>query len=330
MRLKSFSARSIADAMAQIRAELGEDAIIVATHGDDAGGVLVTAAVEETEPAFDERPGGPAAPSDREPADVVDVIYRAFRDHGVPSVVGEPLLEWAGGLETANPVAALTAALRRSFRFAPVGETRLTQPLMLVGPPGSGKTQTTAKLAARGLMAGRRVAVLTTDTLHTGGAEQLSAFTEVLHLDLTTVGSPQALADGLTAVRTCDWVLVDSAGRNHLDVEEMTDLMSLLNDSGVEPLLILPAGLDTVEAGDIASAFKALGAWRMILTRVDMTRRLGSILAAAAAADLAFAEISPTPRIKNGLTPIDARSLARLLLRHWQDDARRQQTGTSQ
>ncbi len=46
MRLKSFSAASMAEAMKQVRQELGDDAIIVSTQGGDAAdSVRVTAAV---------------------------------------------------------------------------------------------------------------------------------------------------------------------------------------------------------------------------------------------------------------------------------------------
>ena len=57
MRLKSFSADSMAEAMKQVRQTLGDNAIIVSTQGGDAAGsVRVTAAVET-----EERPCRPSA-----------------------------------------------------------------------------------------------------------------------------------------------------------------------------------------------------------------------------------------------------------------------------
>ena len=47
MRLRSFTAATMADAMRRVRMELGEDAIIVSSHDFDGGkGVSVTAAIE--------------------------------------------------------------------------------------------------------------------------------------------------------------------------------------------------------------------------------------------------------------------------------------------
>jgi flagellar biosynthesis protein FlhF len=360
MRLRSYTAESVAAAMAQIREELGDDAIIVATSEDGENGVSVTAAIDEDpEPEDGDAglfvPAGPAAARPRPAAapaparapapqmpqmpqmpqaapggwavDPVDVVYRGFREHGLPAVVAEPLLEAVGGFETSDPRKALAAALREMFRFAPFGEQAWRRPVMPVGPPGAGKTQTVAKLAARGLVAGRRVAVLTTDTDRTGGIGHLSAFTEGLRLDLQVAGDAAALADGLAAVRGSDMILVDSAGRNHLDADDMESLAALLAGGAVEPFLVMPAGLDPVEAGEMARVFRELGTARMVVTRMDAARRLGSILAAAYAGGLGFAEFSGTPRIMNGLAPVDPVSLAQLLLPRQRQAGRRQRTG---
>ena len=52
----------------------------------------------------------------------------------------------------------------------------------------------------------------------------------------------------------------------------------------------------------------------MVATRVDLARRLGGLLSAAHAGRLAFAEVSITPQIAEGLTAINPIALARLLL----------------
>jgi len=314
VRLKSFIAPSMADAMAMVREALGDDAVIVGTREED-DGVRITAAIDEAvaraasvssalrDPVPDEGTG-----------DVVDTAYETFRRHGLPATLGETLLERVGAMETREPAIAIAGALRQTLGFAPLGDEAFERPIMLVGPPGAGKTQTTAKLAARGLVAGRGVSVLTTDTERTGGVAPLEAFMNALRLDLLSVETPDLLRHGLEAAAGSDHVLVDSAGRNHLDEEDLGDLGDFLIGGPVEPVLVLPAGVDPVEASDIASAFADFGVRRMIATRLDMTRRLGSILAAAWSADLAIAEFGRTPRLKGGLTPADPRALARLLL----------------
>jgi flagellar biosynthesis protein FlhF len=63
-----------------------------------------------------------------------------------------------------------------------------------------------------------------------------------------------------------------------------------------------------------AQEFATLGITRMLVTRLDMVRRLGSMLAAADAASLAFCDCSMTPAVADGLNPIDPMGLAKMLM----------------
>ncbi len=73
---------------------------------------------------------------------------------------------------------------------------------------------------------------------------------------------------------------------------------------------------DPMEAADIAVRFNVLGPQRLLATRLDLSRRLGGALAAAEVAALSFCEVSISPHVADGLTPINPVSLARLLLPH--------------
>lgn len=337
MRLRTFTAPTFGLAMAQVRAALGEDAVILDTR-ESAHAVTVIAAVEPGEPG---REGFAAPPPPVAPADPLDAIYAALREHGAPALFGEAVLEAAGRFETGDPLVALTAALRDLLRFAPLGDGGSDGvgdrgvgggPLLLVGPPGAGKTQTVAKLAARAMMAGRRVALITTDTDRAGGALPLAAFARALKLEVLAADGPAALRKALAAkeVRAADRVLIDSAGANHLAGDDLDRLAALAEAAAAEPVLVLPAGMEAVEAADAAAAYAAHGARRMLATRLDLTRRLGSLLGVPYATGLAFAEASATPNIKDGLRPLDAAALARLLLPDSRTAAprRSQQTGT--
>ena len=77
---------------------------------------------------------------------------------------------------------------------------------------------------------------------------------------------------------------------------------------------MLTAGRDVIEAIEIAKAYEGVNPSRILVTGLDMVRRLGSVLAAVEASGLAFSDISPSPNIVNGLRPVNAVSLARLLL----------------
>src|SRR5579864_341174 len=181
MRLRTFTAASMSEAMALVRARLGGDAIIVSTEEGDDGLMRVTAAVEPAE----------LAPP-RDGPDVIDALSEALTEHGVAPTLVEKILGAALPFETEDPLLALSGAFTSVFRFAPIeGKER---PLLMVGPPGAGKTVSIAKLAARAVMAGKPVRLVTADIVRAGGIEQLEAFARVLKLPLHRAESAARLA----------------------------------------------------------------------------------------------------------------------------------------
>ena len=305
MQLKTFTAPTISEAIAHAREELGEDALVVASDASDTGGIRVTAAIEREN-------GGAAHVHD--PADVADAVFHALAFHGAPPTLAERLVKAAAGMEAGDALLAFAGAVDSGFRFHPLAGQNGGQAMMLVGPPGVGKTVTTAKLAARASLKGLSVGVITTDTRRAGGVEQLEAFTRILEIDLVTADTAGDLADAIRRVRDSDCVYIDSAGTNPFNQTEMAYLSERIEASQAEPILVLAAGGDSREAAEIAEAFAAVGTRRLIATRVDVARRLGGLLAAADAGQLTFSEVSITPHVADGLIPINPLSLARLLM----------------
>ena len=310
MRLKTYTAPTTAEAMRMVRDEMGEDAIIVSvTKSDDRNGVRVTAAVER-EPEGEVIAFSGPADDGRGPG---RTIRRILADHGVPEPLTEHLAQTAGKLTTRDPVMAFAGALDECFFFAPLSDRKNGKPIMLVGPPGGGKTITTAKLAARSILAGNPTRVLTIDTKRAGGIEQLAAFTRILGIDLQAAEFSSDLAD-LVAQGGGSVTYIDSMGTNPFSDAEMEALEAFIGAADAEPVLVLPAGGDVAESADIAASFAAAGAQRLLITRLDMARRLGGILAAADAARLKFCDVSINPNVADGLSPINPVSLARLIM----------------
>ena len=108
-------------------------------------------------------------------------------------------------------------------------------------------------------------------------------------------------------------MLIDTSGINPFQGREVAALAELLRASRAEPVLVLPAGLDGEDSVEIAANFAAIGARRLMVSKLDTTRRLGSILAAADIG-LAFAGASVGREIGPGTTPLSAAGLARVLL----------------
>ncbi len=317
MRLKTYSAPTLAMAMELVRQEMGEDAIIVSTQaGIDGIGARVTAALED--PVTDEAALEAWDNDDRDPYDTTDDLRQALAFHGVPPATADRLIEAAHGFLGEGSLMALAGALDTVFGFQPLAEKDIARPLMLIGPPGAGKTIATAKLATRARRAGRTPMVITTDTRRAGGVEQLEAFTRILGIDLATAASPADLAE-LVAAAPGDGVVIDTAGTNPFGDIEIEDLRELVRAAGAAPVMVLAAGGDAMEAADMASSFAAIGARRLLATRLDIARRLGSLLSAAEIPGVSFTEVSINPHVADGLTAINPVSLARLLLPYQTD-----------
>lgn len=312
MRLKSYTAPSMAEAMHLVREELGADAIIVSTQRAAGGkGVRITAALEAND--VDEAISEMLAEAHGTPS--ADVVREALNEHGVPSRLVERLINavHANGLE--DPVEACTSALEAGFTFAPLPDHGAPRPFMLVGPPGQGKSMVVAKLTARSALKNHRVGVISADNVRAGAIEQLAAFTRILQIDLLPARGPESLR---RTVEGCaglyDVIFIDSPGLNPFKLTDMEYLTALVEAADVEPILVLAAGSDPVEAAEIGEAFGGAGATRLLATRLDTTRRLGSIMAAADAAPLMFCDVSATPHVANGVTAINAATMARMLM----------------
>lgn len=320
MRLRSFHGDNLNDAMRQVREALGPDAIIVATRDDDQGGIRVTAAVDDVlstlnkeaaakKPAATAKPAGPIDYSH----DVVETVADHLSRHAVPAALAESLLATVTHFADHDALIALGAAMDKLFRFAPLFE-KLTRPICLVGPPGAGKTIAIAKIATSRVMNGKTVGVITTDLQRAGAVEHLSAYTRLLRLNLLEIEDTPALKDAIQENAKNELILIDSSGRNPFNRNEMQDLKKILSSADVEPVLVMPAGIDVQEGTDITRAFMELGATRMIVTKVDMVKRLGSVMGFAHDTPIHLCEMSTSARATDPLQPLNPVTFARLLL----------------
>lgn len=300
MRLRTFTGRSTTEAMAAVRASLGPDAVIVSAQDDGNGNTRLTAALDDRDS------GAPDVPA------VDTVIGNALDFHMPTPAMRASLIEGALASDLENPSEALAAGLNRALRFAPLGAQ--DRVIVLVGTPGSGKTVTAAKLATRAVLTGKRVRLITTDLARAGGAAQLEAFAKVLDIPFATADGPAALGSLVTLADPKERLIIDTASVNPFAAGDRREVAAMIGASSAEPVLVFAAGLDAAEGAERTQVFADLGCTRAIVTQLDATRRLGSMLTAAAAAKLAFAEIGIAPDIADGLLPCSAALLARLLL----------------
>lgn len=345
MRLRTFQAEDILSAMQLVRAEMGEDAIIVSTQKNGSGkGVTVTAAIdgedyapppaptprtnghnhilERPAPVASTRLNAGRAPVALIPDYLIRDIELILHHHGITGSLSENLLASIRLLpkpdddSTASIEAILSAAISSLCDFAPIRFIDEGTKLILIGPPGAGKTLTTAKLASRAVTAGKRVTIVTTDTKRAGGMEQLAAFAAILDIDLKIATNRQELKLILSDCGSDERVFIDTAGANPYEFHELKELAEFAGLMEIKPVLVYPAGSDPSEASEIARAFSFLGVEQMVVTRTDAARRYGSVLTAAHGAGIAISHITGSEKVLGTFQEASPQNLASLLMRH--------------
>lgn len=360
MRLRTFIAANMAEAIDEVRREMGSDAIIVSNFVNDSGQTEVTAAVEtslaarnapaphDSEPALSTVPDLEAALEKRlrdklrrAPGLVVetnvplahsgiqfdrDQLAKALDRQFIPRDLRDALVDAAIAFDDDDAVMALSHALDLRLNFEPL-PLAPRAPVMLVGMPGSGKTVTLAKLAANAIMDGKTPDLITTDTQRAGAAAQGQAYSQLLDQTLHMADSIDTLsllleenaASGnhlpdLTQ-RPC---FIDTASVNPFDRVEWAALKRIVDGARIvadtEPVLVMSATGDAALMSEVATHFAGLGVRRLIATQVDISRRLGTVLTAADTSRLSLAQISVTPYLARGLSPMHPHVCARLIL----------------
>jgi len=156
---------------------------------------------------------------------------------------------------------------------------------MVVGLQGSGKTTTSAKLALHLKHAGQRPLLVAADNRRPAAIEQLVTLGKQqdipVYSENVSVGSKDVCAHALNKAKelAASWVIVDTAGRMHIDEPMMAELAQLREKlKPVEVLLVVDAmtGQDAVR---MAEEFNSrLGLTGLILTKMDGDARGGAAL----------------------------------------------------
>jgi flagellar biosynthesis protein FlhF len=324
MRMKMFAAETFEAAKAMIFAEMGADAVILSEREID-GGVEVRAAVDRmggggvglvsNEPLFlRESRGGTHGRGSENP------LYSRVRDalmwHGAPKRFGDRVAaEGAGRVQNlSNPEEAIAEGLARIVTCDPL-PARFDHDILLVGPPGHGRTATAAKLTRRAAVARAEVLPVAADLDGTAGGDQLAAYLELERGQIRTCHSPDQLFDVLRKLkqenRRC---VIDLPAINPFDEGDMASLQDLISVIKAEPVLVMSAEGHPDDQIEAAKGFARAGVKRAILTKLDVVRRRGGAISALSSAGIAFSHLAVTPFIGGGLVPAAPTRLAALLM----------------
>ena len=157
--------------------------------------------------------------------------------------------------------------------------------VMLVGLQGSGKTTTAAKLAKRLQKDGRRPFLIPADVYRPAAITQLKVLGQQIGVpvwDTNPAAKPlEACREALTAARSRghDVLIIDTAGRLHIDEGMMEELKLLRRELAPHETLLVADSMTGQDAVNVAKTFnEALALDGVILTKLDGDARGGAAL----------------------------------------------------
>jgi signal recognition particle subunit SRP54 len=154
--------------------------------------------------------------------------------------------------------------------------------VMLVGLQGSGKTTTAIKLALLARRDGHRPLLVALDLRRPAAIDQLRTLAErekvAFHSGAGKVEDIAAAAIKEAQRLGNDVVILDTAGRLHIDGELMDELKRLKSAVPVTETLLVADSMTGQEAVKVGDAFSAIGLDGVILTKLDGDARGGAAL----------------------------------------------------
>jgi flagellar biosynthesis protein FlhF len=356
MLIRSYTGRTVNEALQKVKADLGEAALIVETRPVKSGGIFgsqvgyeVVAAKEDAVPV--RRPAAPApqppAPDSglrQELAAIRSELQRLAAGREAPrthlGTWSDPLLaaelpaEILGELDgaLAGAGARLAPELTREFITRWLARGLPCQPgldwdgvrtLMLVGPTGVGKTTTIAKLAGDLVLTRRRrVAIATIDTYRIGAQDQLRAYADLLDIPCFVAQTPAQLAAVLADSGSYDHVLIDTAGRSPSDsarVHELKGFCRAVPAAGSHRLAVMLAISATAGRAEFAQTverFSTLPVEHCVITKLDECAAPGRLYGCLRRHHLAPAFVTTGQEVPSDIAAADPQRLAELVLGH--------------
>lgn len=157
--------------------------------------------------------------------------------------------------------------------------------LMMVGLQGAGKTTTTAKIAGKLLAKRRKPLLVACDVYRPAAIKQLQVNGEKQGVEVFSMGDGHRPADIAKAAvehakkNGLNVVILDTAGRLHIDEDMMDELVEIKEAVSVDETLLVVDAMTGQDAVNVAGTFNdKIGIDGVILTKLDGDTRGGAAL----------------------------------------------------
>jgi flagellar biosynthesis protein FlhF len=354
MKIKKIRAKTFSEALAQVKRELGSDAVILSSE-DKKGSrsyVEVTAAVDYdidagTPPSQDfhvvsSRPSPTNDYTDirnelRSIKDYIEAmkdsgfelklhgerrdLFNFLKDRSITDEYALHLVKRANDLSDIENIMSDDLNIVRQCRKHPLIKNndivdRSRRIIMLIGPTGSGKTTTLAKLATVAIRQGKKVAMISIDTYKIGAAEQIRIYSRMIGIPLDIVSDREGFRKSISRFSDRDLLLVDTTGQNPKDEDYIDSLRGYYNmDLPLETQLLLSTSSDCQFLMDTYKYYNSLPIDYVAFTKTDEAVRLGSIYNLCSLYQKPVAYITTGQGVPGNIEFVVSRKLTNLILK---------------
>ena len=241
-------------------------------------------------------------------------LLKRLQQMGISDVLAEEVVSYAP--EAADERQSWLFLLKLlANRLQTKHDDILSQPgvIALMGPTGTGKTTTIAKLAAQAAhrFGVDQVAIITLDNYRIGAYEQIATYGKIIGCSVKQAQNSNELSDLLHQFRNKRLVLVDTAGFSQKDARliRQLDTMKQNTCANIRNYLVMQANCQYRVMQQTVNEYQKISLQGCIFTKLDECYSLGEVISVAIENKLQICYLADGQRVPEDLQPASTKFL---------------------
>ncbi|ONI37759.1 hypothetical protein AN639_09085 [Candidatus Epulonipiscium fishelsonii] len=269
--------------------------------------------VEYRSPAPKSQPVSPKTEADPQNGAVI-TLRKILRDEGIEDDVLQEIFSQAYD----DNLDAVSRSIYYTLnKLMPKFHHNLPKINFFIGPTGVGKTTTIAKLTAlKVLQEKKKIVLLTADTYRIAAVEQLRTYADILGVPIETIYNDEEVGQYLEKWKDADHIFIDTAGRSHKNLEQLSELEQLLfKCEDKQIFLVLNMSTAYRDVQNIANIYEKITKdFALIITKLDETDAIGNLMNITFRTKKPIAYITTGQNVPNDIEKFENLQYVKLLI----------------